>query len=150
MVTSDPDHKFELAIDLRNLAVAHTVLRESSTEGVDVEGVEYQSKWRRLGDLALAQGRIDQAQMCAEKSGDLSGLLLLHSSAGDKEGMRRLGALAAENGRWNVAFLAYFICGAVEARIDLLIETKRIPEAAFMARTYMPSRMSRYIVVFLL
>jgi coatomer subunit beta' len=143
-VTSDSDHKFELAIDLRNLGVAYSVLREIEKESrADFEGVEYQSKWRRLGDLALAQGRIDLAQMCAKKSGDLSGLLLLQSASGDKEGMKTLGSLAAENGRSNVAFLAYFISGRVEECIQLLIETNRIPEAAFMARTYMPSKISR-------
>lgn len=147
VVTSDPDHKFELAIDLRNLSVAHTVLRESESESVDVEGVEYQSKWRRLGDLALSQGRIDLAQMCAKKSGDLSGLLLLHASAGDKAGMRSLGALAADAGRWNVAFLAYFVSGAVEECIQLLLDTGRIPEAAFMARTYMPSKISSVLEI---
>ena len=146
LVTQDLDHKFELAIDLRNLSVAHSVLRDSSTDGIDVEGIEYQSKWRRLGDLALSHGRIDLAKMCSEKSGDLSGLLLLHSSAGDKDGMLKLGALAAAAGRWNVAFLAYFICGAVEQCIDLLVETQRIPEACFFARTYMPSRISRFVL----
>ena len=44
-------------------------------------------------------------------SGDLSGLLLLHSSAGDKEGMKSLALKAQEVGRSNVAFLAFFVTG---------------------------------------
>ena len=32
----------------------------------------------------------------------------------------------------------------VEECIQLLIDTGRVPEAAFMARTYMPSMISRY------
>ena len=44
-------------------------------------------------------------------SGDLSGLLLLHSAAGDKEGMKSLALKAQEVGRSNVAFLAFFVTG---------------------------------------
>ena len=43
--------------------------------------------------------------------GDLSGLLLLHSAAGDKEGMKSLALKAQEVGRTNVAFLAFFVTG---------------------------------------
>ena len=35
----------------------------------------------------------------------------------------------------------------MEEAIQLLIDANRIPEAAFMARTYMPSQISRYICV---
>ena len=43
--------------------------------------------------------------------GDLSGLLLLHSAAGDREGMKSLALKAQEVGRSNVAFLAFFVTG---------------------------------------
>ena len=36
-----------------------------------------------------------------------------------------------------------FVCSKVEEAIQLLIDANRIPEAAFMARTYMPSQISR-------
>lgn len=57
--------------------------------------------------------------------------------------MLELGGQAKEAGRFNVAFLAYFLTGQVEEAIQLLIDANRIPEAAFMARTYMPSQISR-------
>ena len=109
---------------------------------MDEDSTDYQSKWRRLGDLALAYGDIALAKNCALRSNDLSGLLLLHSCAGDKEGMKALALRAKDAGRSNVAFLAFFVTGQVEECIQLLIDTGRVPEAAFMARTYMPSMMS--------
>lgn len=136
-VTTDSEHKFELAIDLKKIAVAKEILMEVKDEE---ESIEYQAKWKRLGDLALHFGDIDLAQVCAEKAEDLSGLLLLYSSAGNKEGMVRLGERACAAGRSNVAFIAYFITGKVEECIDLLVDTNRLPEAAFLARTYFPSK----------
>jgi len=51
-VTTDLDHKFELAVDLRHMAIAHSVLVEatSKAEGLDLESTEMQGKWRRLGE----------------------------------------------------------------------------------------------------
>mmetsp|Transcript_15386 Transcript_15386/g.23181 ORF Transcript_15386/g.23181 Transcript_15386/m.23181 type:complete len:1014 (+) Transcript_15386:125-3166(+) len=143
-VTPDLEHRFELAIDLRKLSVAHKVLLESDSKGGDVdhESTDFQSKWRRLGDLALSRGDVDLAQSCAERSGDLSGQLLLYASTGNKQGVAELATRARDTGRSNVAFLAYFVTGQVEECIQLLVDTNRIPEAAFMARTFMPSMMS--------
>jgi coatomer subunit beta' len=138
--TPDADHRFELAVDLRKMELAHQVLLDTKAD--DTGSTDYQSKWRRLGDLALGYGDIKLALDCAEKSGDLSGLLLLYSSVGDKKGMLSLAGQAKDAGRSNVAFLAYFITGHVEECIQLLVDTGRVPEAAFMARTYMPSRIS--------
>jgi coatomer subunit beta' len=136
-VSTDPDHRFELSLDLKKLDVAHNVLL---TGCVDDDSTESMSRWRRLGDLALSQGEVALAQLCASKSGDLSGLLLLYSSSGDKQGMFALAKQAVDAGRTNVAFLAYFVTGHVEECVQLLISTNRIPEAAFFARTYMPSK----------
>ena len=143
-VTTDSDHRFELALDLHKLQLAHEVLQ--ATEGVPQQfgdSTEVQSKWRRLGDLALTQGNVQLAQNCAERSNDLSGLLLLYSISGNKTAMKALAATAQSVGRSNVAFMAHFIAGQTEECIKLLVETGRIPEAAFMARTYMPSMTSR-------
>ena len=147
-VSRDADHRFELAIDLKNLDVAHSVLQaESSASKEDAESTEMQNKWRRLGDLALASGNVELAQNCATRSADLSGLLLLHASTANKEGMKELAIQARDTGRANVAFLAYFVTGQVEECIQLLVDTKRVPEAAFMARTYMPSKMSEILAL---
>ena len=145
-VTPDLEHRFELAIDLHKLQIAHGVLLESDKVYQNdleyINSTESQSKWKRLGDLALSQGSIDLAQQCAERSGDLSGQLLLYASSGNKEGVKKLAIKAKESGRSNVAFLSFFVTGQIEECIQLLLETNRIPEAAFLARTYMPSMIS--------
>lgn len=148
-VTKDNDHKFELAIDLRKMDIAHQILIEESQKyesksgDIDDATTDMNSRWRRLGDLALANGKLELAQHCAKLSSDLSGLLLLYSAEGNKEGMKALAEQAKAAGRSNVAFLAYFVTGQVENCVDLLIQTGRIPEAAFFARTYIPSQISR-------
>jgi coatomer subunit beta' len=136
-------------IDLRNLSVAHTVLVEYDKTCVDQDqdSTDYQNKWRRLGDLALSQGNVDLAQTCSERSGDLSGQLLLYAATGNREGVCELAERAANSGRSNVAFLAFFVTGQVEKCIQLLVDTKRVPEAVFMARTYMPSLISRLVLL---
>jgi coatomer subunit beta' len=48
-------------------------------------------------------------------------------------------------GKNNVAFVSMFMLKDIDGCLDLLIETNRIPEAAFMARTYAPSRVSEII-----
>jgi coatomer subunit beta' len=158
-VTTDLDHKFELAVDLRRLDAAHSVLLESVTEAqkgvgggkrlssVDVDSTEFQNKWRRLGDLALSYGDVSLAEQCAIKSADLSGLLLLYTSSGNKAGMQGLAKQAHNAGRLNVAFLSYFLTGQLEEAMELLIDANRIPEAAFMARTYLPSQISRVLAL---
>jgi len=142
-VSTDPDHRFELAIDLRRMEVAHKVLLD--TDSKEDDSTEAQSKWRRLGDLALSNGEIALAEKCAVRSADLSGLLLLYSSSGNKSGMQDLAVLAKDAGRLNVAFIAYFLTGQVEQAIQMLIDGNRIPEAAFLARTYMPTQISRVL-----
>ena len=73
---------------------------------------------------------------------DLSGLLLLYSAKGSTEGMQKLVDLSKEQGKQNVAFLGLFLLGQLDECVDLLVSTGRTPEAAFFARTYVPSRVS--------
>lgn len=55
-----------------------------------------ESKWRQLGELALSNGQLEVARTCFTRAKDLGGLLLLHSSHGDAQGMAELAALAGE------------------------------------------------------
>ena len=73
---------------------------------------------------------------------DLSGLLLLYSAKGSAEGMQKLVDLSKDQGKQNVAFLGLFLLGQLDECVDLLVSTGRTPEAAFFARTYVPSRVS--------
>lgn len=163
-----------------------------------------ESKWRQLGELALANGQLPVARRCFERAKDLGGLLLLHSSHGDGEGMDALAVLAGAApaargacwgagdgwhrsgscgcslapspalasfgrlipsctwtppaaprppplppipvaeaaGRQNIAFVCHFLRGRLDACVDLLLACGRLPEAAFFARTYAPSRVT--------
>lgn len=78
-------------------------------------------------------------------SNDYSGLLLFYSATGNYAGMERLAKLATDGNKTNVAFVANILTGNVEACADLLIATKRLPEAAFFVRTYLPSRIDEVV-----
>lgn len=134
-VATDLDYKFDLAVQLGRLEVAKEIAEQSQSE----------SKWKQLGELAMSSGKLDVAEECLGHAKDLSGLLLLYSALGDAEGLEKLCASAKENGKNNVAFVSLFLLGKVEECVELLIESNRIPEAAFMARTYLPSQVSRIV-----
>lgn len=59
--------------------------------------------------------------------------------------VQRLGDDAIGAGMNNVAFLTRFLSGDLHACLEILISTNRIPEAAFFARTYLPSQISRVV-----
>ena len=79
------------------------------------------------------------------KRSDLGGLLLLHSSTGNRKGMEDLVALGRKAGRANIAFTSAFLLRQVNTCVDILVETQRFPEAAFFARTYAPSRIAEVL-----
>mmetsp|Transcript_16919 Transcript_16919/g.39072 ORF Transcript_16919/g.39072 Transcript_16919/m.39072 type:complete len:1001 (-) Transcript_16919:47-3049(-) len=144
-ITKDPDQKFDLALELGQLETAYAMM--GLIKEADLDTTDTQSKWKRLGDLALSKGDLGLAKRCAESSGDVAGLLLLHTAVGDAEGTKALALQAKELGKTNVAFMGMFLLGEVEGCVDLLVETGRIPEAAFLARTYMPSLMPNIVAV---
>uniref|UniRef100_A0A3Q7J9P5 Coatomer subunit beta' n=1 Tax=Solanum lycopersicum TaxID=4081 RepID=A0A3Q7J9P5_SOLLC len=136
-VATDPDYRFELAIQLGKLEIAKEIAAVAQSE----------SKWKQLGDLAMSSGKLEMAEECLKHANDLSGLLLLYSSLGDAEGITLLASLAKEHGKNNVAFLCMFMLGKVEECIQLLIDSNRIPEAAFMARSYLPSKVPEIVSI---
>ena len=137
-IATDPDFKFELAVQLGELDIAREIVE---TEGAN------ESKWKQLGELAMSNGDLELTNKCLEKSGDLSGQLLLATSSGSPETLKQLVEESKLKGKNNVAFVSMFMLKDIDGCIDLLIETKRIPEAAFMARTYAPSRVSEIIAL---
>lgn len=86
-VTTDPDHKFELSLQLDDLDTALEIARS-------IPELEAELKWKSLGDRALAVWRFDLARECFEKGGDLSALMLLLLATGDREGLVALSAKA--------------------------------------------------------
>jgi len=71
--------------------------------------------------------------------------LLLYTSTANAEGLEKLATMAVEKGKNNVAFICYFLLHKLDNCLNLLCETGRIPEAAFLARTYLPSHISRIV-----
>uniref|UniRef100_A0A0D6QYI2 Coatomer subunit beta' n=1 Tax=Araucaria cunninghamii TaxID=56994 RepID=A0A0D6QYI2_ARACU len=136
-VAVDPDYKFDLAVQLGRLGVAQEIAVESQSE----------SKWKQLGELAMSDGKLDMAEDCLSRAADLSGLLLLYSALGDAEGMSKLASMAREQGKNNIAFLCSFMLGKVEECVQLLVDSNRIPEAALMARSYLPSKVSEIVSI---
>ena len=140
-VARDTDQRFSLALQLGKLEKAQEIM-------VDIEAaddVDVQLKWKQLGDLALMNGKINLSIQCATKANDLGGLLLLHSSTGNRKGMEDLVALGRKAGRANIAFTSAFLLRQVNTCVDILVETQRFPEAAFFARTYAPSRIAEVL-----
>ncbi|KAH9325677.1 hypothetical protein KI387_005855, partial [Taxus chinensis] len=136
-VVVDPDYKFDLAVQLGRLEIAQEIAVESQS----------QSKWKQLGELAMSSGKLDMAEDCLNRAADLSGLLLLYSALGDAEGMSKLASMAREQGKNNISFLCLFMLGKIEECIQLLVDGNRIPEAAFMARSYLPSKVSGIVSI---
>ena len=59
--------------------------------------------------------------------------------------VKTLGETASSADKNNVAFLSNFLLGNLEDCLDTLIKSGRLPEAAFFARTYLPSEVSKVL-----
>ncbi|XP_045125694.1 coatomer subunit beta'-like isoform X9 [Portunus trituberculatus] len=136
-VSTDPEHKFDLALSLGELDVCHQLAVEAGSE----------HKWRLVADLAQQRGDLQMAQTCLLRAHDYPGLLLQATATGNASFIQEVGKEAEGQGRNNVAFLSHFLTGNLKECLELLIKTNRIPEAAFFARTYMPSEISRVVEV---
>ncbi|KAF0030677.1 hypothetical protein F2P81_017408 [Scophthalmus maximus] len=134
-VSTDPEHKFELALHLGELEIAHQLALEAESE----------QKWKQLAELATAKCQFSLAQECLNHAQDYGGLLLLATASGNTHMVGKLAEGAERTGKTNVAFLTYFMQGRLDKCLDLLIKTDRLPEAAFLARTYLPSHVSRVV-----
>lgn len=69
--------------------------------------------------------------------------MLVATSAGDAATLEKLGQLSTDEGQNNISFMANFLLGRLEDCLETLVTTGRLPEAAFFARTYLPSQISR-------
>ena len=63
-VTTDPDHKFDLAAELGQLELCRELVGDVPPD--EAETTETQSKWKRLADLALAQSNFELAESAGE------------------------------------------------------------------------------------
>ncbi|KAA3670774.1 coatomer subunit beta', partial [Paragonimus westermani] len=137
-VTNDPDHKFELALQLGDLELC----RQLASEG-DPEANE--SKWKQLAEVACRACSFDLAEDCLSRTKDYASLLLLASSSGNGRMLKWIGEQASVESKDNVAFLARFLLADLEGCLELLLKADRLPEAAFFARAYLPSRIPEVV-----
>jgi coatomer subunit beta' len=71
-VSIDPDHKFELAIQIGDVKAAYKLAQE----------IDNELKWKQLADLATERADFDLAQECLHKAQDFGGLLLFATASG--------------------------------------------------------------------
>ncbi|KRX86933.1 Coatomer subunit beta', partial [Trichinella pseudospiralis] len=139
-VSQDPEHRFELALKVNNLNVAYDIALENEV-GVVVDD----DKWRQLNQAALTEGNFELALKCMRQDKDYSGQLLLASSCGDVDVMQHVANESMQCKLYNIAFMAHLLLGNRKECLEILITTGRLPEAAFFARTYLPSEISRVV-----
>ncbi|BDD58203.1 hypothetical protein MPDQ_003357 [Monascus purpureus] len=135
-VATDTEHRFDLALSLNHLDIALEIARQADVE----------HKWKTVGDAALAAWDLALAQECFTQAKDFGSLLLLHTSTGNKDGLRSLSKQASEAGLHNVAFSALWTLGDIDGCIDLLVQTNRVAESVLFAQTYKPSRAPALVV----
>ncbi|CAG0887580.1 unnamed protein product [Cyprideis torosa] len=136
-VSTDPEHRFELALQLGELKIAYDLALDIDSE----------QKWKQLSDLAMLKGNFKLSQECLHRAQDFGGLLLMATAAGNAEMLGKLGDSALESGKNNIGFLSHFLLGDTKKCLEVLISTERLPEAAFFARTYLPSEISRVVTI---
>jgi coatomer subunit beta' len=128
-VSTDSEHRFDLALSLNKLDIALELAREKNEE----------HKWRLVGDAALQAWDIKLSEECFWKANDMGSLLLFYSASGDSEGLRKLADRAKEAKKFNVQFECLWLLGDVNGCVELLKETDRNAEAVLFAQTYKPS-----------
>ncbi|XP_066253484.1 coatomer subunit beta' [Euwallacea similis] len=134
-VSSDPEHKFELAIALEDLNTARALAIEANSP----------QKWSQLGELAASTNNLQLAKECMQKAQNYGDLLLLATSSGDQNLVQYLAETTQQEEKFNLSFLSYLLVGDLEKCLNILIENGRLPEAAFFARSYLPDKISEVV-----
>jgi coatomer subunit beta' len=129
-VATDPEHRFELALSLNNLAIALEIAKQQDTE----------HKYKMVGDAAMAGFDLKTAEEMFVLAKDIGSLLLLYTSSGNKEKLIQLAKQAEDAGSHNIAFATLWSSEDIDACIDLLLRAGRPSEAVLLSHTYKPSR----------
>ncbi|CAH8625212.1 unnamed protein product [Heterobilharzia americana] len=131
-VTTDMDHKFELALQLGDFELCQQI-------AMDGDPKTNEAKWKQLAEAACKVCKFKFAEEYLSRTDDYASLMLLATSSGNRKLLEWIGKEAAIKSNDNIAFLARFLISDLEGCLELLTSAKRFPEAAFFARTYLPS-----------
>ena len=71
-VSTDPDHRFELALQIGDMKAAYALAQE----------IDNEQKWKQMADLATEKADFGLTQDCLHRAQDYGGLLLFASSSG--------------------------------------------------------------------
>ncbi|XP_075990589.1 coatomer subunit beta' isoform X2 [Anticarsia gemmatalis] len=143
-VSTEPEHQFELALSLGELRRAKQLAEDAAV----AEGAPSRSssaRWSRLGAAAAAAADTELTKICYQSAKDYSALLLFATSTGDKALLKSVAQMSAEEGAENISFVAFFMLNDLESCLQLLIKRDKLPEAAFFARSYIPSKVSEVV-----
>lgn len=134
-ITKNPNQKFSLALKLKKLNDAYNLAKEANNS----------EKLKMVSDLAIELGEFNFAEKTMKEAKDYSGLLLYYSTIQNRDNILQLAKDAKENGLFNVAFSAFYELNDVEECLNILLLSKRFPEAATFSRTYCPSKLDNII-----
>ena len=98
-----------------------------------------------VSDLAIELGEFNFAEKTMKEGHDWNGLLLYYSSIQNRKKLKEFADEAKQAGMFNVAFSSYFQLNDYNNCLTILIDSRRFPEAATFARTYIPSKVDEII-----
>lgn len=134
-LSQDFDSKFLIALSTGDLQQAYQLLVENQDSNPSTALVNA-PKWKKLGDLAMANWQMQLAEKCYWLANDHASLLLMLSSTNNQVLLARLAESAEALGKYNIAFQAWWLTANKEKCMDLLVKTERYSEAAFLGKTY--------------
>ena len=134
-ITKNPNQKFSLAIKLKKLSEAYDIAKTSKNS----------EKFKMVSDLAIELGEFSFAEKTMKEGHDWNGLLLYYSSIQDRKKLNEFAEESKKAGMFNVSFSSYFQLNNYNECLNILLDSKRLPEAAVFARTYIPSKVDEVI-----
>lgn len=97
--------------------------------------------WKKLGDLAMTEGRFDIADTAFWNCDDLNSLMLIALSTGDFQGLAKVAQAAKEKRNFSVAYAAFVNLSKPESCLEILLDSSRFGEALVFARSYLPHKL---------
>ena len=134
-ITKNLNQKFSLAIKLQKLQEAYEIAKNSKNS----------EKLKMVADLAIELGEFNFAEKAMKEGNDWNGLLLYYSSIQNRKKLKEFANEAKKAGMFNVAFGSFFQLNNYEECLNILLDSRRYPEGATFARTYIPSKIDHVI-----